>query len=762
MALTLGIGTAVATPAWAEPSNPDSSSSASESPQKPSPRRGGAAESSGPTSDPRNDAGQSDTGSDTAADTSSEDGDREVNEAELVEDEKPTVAGSADEPTELVADEINETSPASIVDSDSSTSASAPSSADTAKVTASLDPSTADDVVAERPADHPHQKAAVVSDGLAGDQAATASYALTAIPPSDTPAPSPLIRQPSSPVGVLLGGPVALLEIAGKALNMLFNPDPTAPGDSPLLLGVLAFVRREIQRTFFNSSPNAAADVASTSEGIGTRISVLDNDTDPNPGDVLTITDYTQAANGVVTLNADGSFAYTPEDGFSGTDTFTYTVSDEASGWHGHFAGLLQRHTSTATVSITVKPAPVNESPTAADDSATTAEDTPVLIDAAANDSDPDGDDITILNVGTAQHGTVAVLDGRITYTPGLNFHGTDSFDYTITDGSLSDTATVTITVTPANDAPVANVDTATVAGNSVANVIDVLANDTDVDTADTLSVAVVGVPTRGGTVAINDGNTLSYTPAAGFSGTETFTYAVSDGTATSVGTVTVVVSPMIPVNQAPIAVDDAATTSANTPIVITPLANDTDPDGDTLTLTTVSDTLNGGTVTINGTTLTYTPATNHTGSDTFSYTVTDGKITDTATVTITINPGSLITPVGTVTTLDAAGVQSILGITHSPEGTLLITAKDSNGEAFLGTVDADGSVVRLAELSGLPYGVAVGPGGRIYVTDGETGAITSFDPAEGYTSEIVATLVDGPCPHVVDTGFVVMRLRAA
>ncbi len=648
LALALGIGTAVATPAWAEaPSGSESTSSASESPQKPSTRRGAAAEPAGSTNS-ADDAGTSDSDGDTTPAGGNGDNDNGA-EDDGVEDEIDLEdAVEVDPETEdagdgsaLVGEGVE---PSDTQDSATTPVAAEPDSSPAAvqsdeKKSSAPEASVDETAASTSPDQDPEPAGTEIAD-----TPAPLSYALAVTEPPVEPAPAPLVRQPRGPIGVILGGPAAMLDIAAKALHMLFNPGPSVPGDPPLLLGVLAFVRREIQRTFFNSSPTAVTDSATTSEGLPTRISVLDNDTDPNIADVLTVTDFTQAANGVVELNADGSFTYTPTTGYSGTDTFTYTISDEASGWHGHVAGLHNGHTSTATVSITVTPAPVNEAPAAADDSATTAEDTPAVIDVKTNDTDPNGDDISIASVGTAQHGTVVILDGTITYTPATNFHGTDTFEYTITDGELTDTATVTVTVTPVNDAPVAVNDAVTVAGNTTNNVIAVLGNDTDPDTADSLTVTVLSAPSTGGTATINADNTIAYTPATGFSGTETFVYTVSDGTATAAGTVTVTVTPVpvVPVNQAPVAANDSYTMAPGaTSAIINVVANDTDPDGDTLTVTAVTGALNG-TTTFTGTTITYTPTTGHAGTETLTYTVSDGTLTDTAILTINVRAANL------------------------------------------------------------------------------------------------------------------------
>ncbi|MCB9009759.1 MAG: tandem-95 repeat protein [Ardenticatenaceae bacterium] len=155
-----------------------------------------------------------------------------------------------------------------------------------------------------------------------------------------------------------------------------------------------------------------------------------------------------------------------------------------------------------------------NAAPVAVDDSATTDEDTAVTIDVLANDSDSDGDSLTVESVTDPTNGTVVNNGTDVTYTPNANFNGVDSFSYTVSDGNGgSDTATVTITVNGVNDAPVANDDSATT-DEDTAVTIDVLANDSDSD-GDSLTVESVTHPTNG--TAVNNATDVTYTPDAGF-----------------------------------------------------------------------------------------------------------------------------------------------------------------------------------------------------------------------------------------------------
>ncbi|HEX6902960.1 MAG TPA: Ig-like domain-containing protein [Thermoanaerobaculia bacterium] len=369
-----------------------------------------------------------------------------------------------------------------------------------------------------------------------------------------------------------------------------------------------------------NDAPTANADSATVAEDGSVAITVLANDTDPD-NDTLSVTSVTQGTNGAVVINANGTVTYTPAANFSGTDSFTYTISDGNGG------------TSTATVTVTVTA--VNDAPTANADSATVAEDGSVAISVLANDTDPENDTLSVTAVTQGTNGAVAInANGTVTYTPAANFSGADSFAYTISDGNGgTSTATVTVTITGVNDAPTANADSATVAEDGSVN-ISVLANDTDPEN-DTLSVTAVTQGTNG-TVAINANGTVTYTPAANFSGADSFTYTISDGNGgTSAALVSVTVTSA---NDAPVAVNDAAAVDEDGTVAVAVLANDADPDGDSLTVASVTQGTNGAVVINANGTVSYTPAANFKGTDSFTYTIADGNGGgSTATVTVSI-----------------------------------------------------------------------------------------------------------------------------
>ena len=353
----------------------------------------------------------------------------------------------------------------------------------------------------------------------------------------------------------------------------------------------------------------------------------VDTDID---GDSFTITENTDPSNGSVIVNADGTFTYTPNANFNGTDSFTYTLSDG-------------KATDIATVTIEINS--INDDPVATDDTATTTEDTPITIaaiDLLANDTDIDGDTLTLEAVSNAVNGTVNLdSNGDVLFTPDANFNGIASFDYSISDSNGgTDTATVILTVGNANDAPVATDDAASTDEDMplVLNISDLLSNDIDSD-GDSLSIDSFTQPTYG-TVIDNGNGTFTYTPNANYNGPDSFAYTVIDGNGgSSTATVNLTVNP---VNDDPVATDDTATTTEDTPITIAAsdlLANDTDIDGDTLTLEVVSNAVNGTVNLDSNDDVLFTPDANFNGTASFDYSILDSNGgTDTATVFIDVN----------------------------------------------------------------------------------------------------------------------------
>jgi hypothetical protein len=341
-----------------------------------------------------------------------------------------------------------------------------------------------------------------------------------------------------------------------------------------------------------------------------TGSTVLANDAGSALGSTSLVSGPSNASN--FTLNADGTFTYVPQAGFAGTDSFTYRATDSS--------GQL---TNIATVTINVA---MPSGPVAAADSYTTSANTTLTVPATGVLGNDTGSSVTVTSNTNPSHGTVTVnADGSFSYVPAAGYSGPDSFTYTITDGfGRTSTATVQLTVTPT-----ANDDSYTVVSGNTLTVpaAGILTNDV----GSTLQVTSNTTPS-GGTVTVNPNGSFSYTPSALFEGTDTFTYTVTDASGqTSTATVSILVT-----NAPPVAVDDTATTSANTPLTIPVVGNDSDPDGHPVSVMGVGTPLSGGSASFTGTTVTYTPPSNFTGYDLVSYTITDGHgKTDTAWVKI-------------------------------------------------------------------------------------------------------------------------------
>ena len=373
--------------------------------------------------------------------------------------------------------------------------------------------------------------------------------------------------------------------------------DPAAVGGTSVVVG--------------NQPPTAADASVTTQQDVPVDFAL--SGTDPEGG-ALTFAVDSGPAHGSVVCEPSGACTYTPDAGFSGDDSFTFRASD----------GVFD--SNTATISITVDAVSANEPPYAVDDELATDEDTAGSVDVLANDSDPDGDPLTVTSHTAAEHGSVdCAATGTCTYEPVAGFNGTDSFAYEVSDGrGGTDTAIVSVTAEPVNDAPLVVDDELTTAQDTSGSVA-VLANDSDPD-GDPLTVTA-STDGEHGTVACTSGGSCTYTPAALFSGADSFTYTVSDGNGgVATGTVSVRVEPVIAGNRLPVAVDDELTTPEGVAGSLEVLGNDSDPDGDTLTVTSHTGGANGTVDCAASGACTYTPASGFTGSDSFAYTVSDGE----------------------------------------------------------------------------------------------------------------------------------------
>ncbi len=366
--------------------------------------------------------------------------------------------------------------------------------------------------------------------------------------------------------------------------------------------------------------------------------------------------------------------------------------------------GTSDSNTATSTVAVTA----VDDPPVAVTDSATVAEDSgATTIDVLANDTDTDGGLIEIQSVTQPTNGTVVITNAGadLTYQPDPDYCNdgtpTDDFTYTLNGGSST---TVEVTVTCTDDPPTAVADAATVAEDSGATAIDVLANDTDPD-GGLLEVQSVMQPTNGAVAITGGGTGLTYTPNANYCNSppgttlDTFTYTLNGGSSTTV-TVTVTC-----VDDDPVAVADAATVAEDSGAnAIAVLANDTDVDGGTIEVQSVTQPTNGAVaITGGGTGVSYTPNANYCNSppgttlDTFTYTLNGGSSTSvTVTVTCVDDPPVAVADAATVNEDSGANAIAVLANDTDIDGGLI--------EVQSVTQPAGGAVAITGGGTGLTY----------------------------------------------------------
>lgn len=485
-----------------------------------------------------------------------------------------------------------------------------------------------------------------------------------------------------------------------------------------------------------NQAPVATDDAVTTPSNAPITVPILTNDFDPD-GDLTptSTTITTQPTNGTATISPTGQLIYTPNPTFVGTDTITYQVVDD------------EGATDTAVVTVTVTaPDAQPQPPLAIDDTSSTAQDTPVTVDVLINDTDPDNNiNPSSLTITTPpSNGTVSInSQNKVIYTPNAGYNGTDSFGYTITDSTnLSDSANVTITVTP-SPVPVATDDVSTTQKDSPVT-INVLNNDTSPDSPlNPSSVTIITQPTNG-TVSINASGSVIYTPNDGFTGTDTFTYRVSNSLPNPQSD-TALVSIQVTPDQSPLAVNDTSTTQKNISVQIPVLDNDIIPGRNTTPSDFDSFVVQptNGTVSYDSTTgkVTYIPNTNYTGTDSFTYKIETSNGSSIATVlidvqsptgpnaindTITINKGSTVDI--PVLTNDIAGTGTL------DTSTLTIESQPSNGVI---TVNPDGTI------NYTPNAGFVGTDSFVYEIGNSAG---EFD-----TATVLITVANNVPPDAID-----------
>ena len=369
-----------------------------------------------------------------------------------------------------------------------------------------------------------------------------------------------------------------------------------------------------------NHPPVANAGTLQNATENGVTTASLANLVTDADGDALTLEVVTQPALGTVTFLTATTFRYVApaEIGTATSTTFTYRALDGAA------------YSDPAIVTINFVNS--NDAPVAVDDSYAAEKDATLTIAAPgvlANDSDVDRTALTVVPMTGAAHGTLNLHpDGSFTYTPATGFVGTDSFTYAVSDGALqSNIATATITVSAVNDAPVTTNTTLTM--DEYASIAINLANSSSDPDGDALTGILIDGASHG-VLNFFPNRTFNYNPDSGFVGTDTVPYTVSDGALQSnIATVTIIVTAH---NDAPTATDDTASVDEDTTVTISALSNDSDPDGEALSVTAVGTPGHGSASLGTGGVIAYTPAENYFGDDSFTYTVGDGALTATAT----------------------------------------------------------------------------------------------------------------------------------
>jgi parallel beta-helix repeat protein len=357
-------------------------------------------------------------------------------------------------------------------------------------------------------------------------------------------------------------------------------------------------------------------------------------------GDALTYSVVQGPAHGTLSGTAP-NLTYTPDANYNGPDSFTFKAND----------GTANSNTATVSLNIT----PVSDAPTAQSQNLSVAEDT--ALDITLNGSDVDGDALTYTVVAQPQHGTLSGEAPNLTYTPDANYNGDDFFTFQANDGAIdSNAATINITVTPQNDAPVAQNQSITTDEDN-AKSITLAAIDVD---SDELSFEVVDGPAHGS--LSGTGANRTYTPAVNYNGPDSFTFKTNDGTTDS--NIAMVSITVTPVNDAPLAASQSVDATEDTAKDITISA--TDEEGGVLSYTVVRQPQHG---TLSGTApnLTYTPAANYNGNDSFTFKANDGTDdSEVTTISISVSPVNDAPTLTTVTALNGGVEDTALTISYA------------------------------------------------------------------------------------------------
>ncbi len=452
---------------------------------------------------------------------------------------------------------------------------------------------------------------------------------------------------------------------------------------------IVAFLE-SLQVSAGPATPAATARSISTLEDTAVTVTLTGSDPD---GDSLTFAISAGPGNGSLTamtfLTATSAqLTYKPNANFNGSDSFTFTAADSA----GHVS-------ATATVSINVRP--VNDQAVAASQSRTTAEDTPVGL--TLSGSDPEGGALSFNIETQPANGFLSVAGPNITYTPFANFNGTDSFSFRVIEagGHCSEAATVSLTVTPVNDPPSALSQTTTV---NVDSPITLFLTGSDAD-GDNLTFTLATGPSNGSLSPLTqlsaNSAQVTYTPNLNFGGPDSFSFRVTDPTGlTSVAAFTLNVGP-------PVADPQFLATLEDTALSLT--LTGSDPNGHSLSFAIVSPPFAGG---LSGTApnLTYTPAGNFFGGDSFGFRVTDSSGLTSGTAFVSIS----VTPVNDLPVANAGADQVVAGTSLAGNQVMLDGSASSDADFNVLTFrwtgpfpEGGGTVTGVRPTVTLPLGVS-------------------------------------------------------
>ncbi len=504
-----------------------------------------------------------------------------------------------------------------------------------------------------------------------------------------------------------------------------------------------------------------------TSSALSVTISPLTNDLSYYTGNntQLTITSISSIASGssggltstATIINAGTQIVYTPRGNFVGTDTIRYVVTDGGNGT-----------TNSGTIRITV----TRVAPTIVNDNVTTNSNTAITINIGANDVDLQGALTAPTLLTFPANGTATLVGNTVVYTPTTGFVGTETFTYRrfsvdapdACSVALSGTATITVTV--ANQPPVAVNDSKTTFGCTPVN-IDIKANDTDPENK-LLTVTIVTGPANG-VLTTNADGTYKYTPNNNFIGTDQFTYTVADPSAavSNQATVTITVSAAANPNVAPSAVADTDNTLANQLLYTNVLSNDSDPNSDAFTLSISATGLKAptsGTIQImTNNLIRYTPNANFVGTDTYQYQITDthptcgvsSSLSSIALVTISVTAvpttlsGTVYNDVDISGQTDFSNIKTGAEVGTNANGSIYVYLIDNNNVVKDRTVvDVDGTYT----LSNVP---SLTSNLKLILSDQDVnvdGTLTAGTLPTGYSnsSPLIRTL---PTTTVADMG---------